>query len=61
MAWIKYAAYSTELVLTGSRELLSHPQVAWAAQRISDLLAVKGSASRRDLVSTADVQVDIVE
>ena len=50
MAWVRYAADSAVFVLAGSAGLPSHPQVAWAAQRISAFLAVRGPASRRDLV-----------
>lgn len=49
-AWIRYATDSASFVLAGSEGLPSHPQIAWAAQRISAFLAAKGSASRRDLV-----------
>lgn len=50
MAWVRYATDSAGYVLAGSNGMPSQPQVAWAAERISAFLAVKGSASRRDLV-----------
>lgn len=48
--WVKYATDSAGFVLAGGEGLPSHPQVAWAAQRISAFLAVRGSASKRELV-----------
>lgn len=50
LAWVRYATDSVGFLLAGGKGSPSHPQVAWAAERISAFLAARGSASRRDLV-----------
>lgn len=50
MAWLRYATDSVGFILAGGTDAPLRPQVEWAAERISAFLAVRGSASRRDLV-----------
>jgi len=50
MAWIRYATDSARFVFANGSGGPSEPHIAWAAQRISEFLTVRGSASRRDLV-----------
>ncbi|MCV2419273.1 hypothetical protein LNV47_01580 [Paucibacter sp. DJ4R-1] len=48
--WIRCATDSVSFVFSGSAESPSATTVRWAAERIADFLAVRGSASREDLV-----------
>ncbi|MCV2362607.1 DUF3987 domain-containing protein [Paucibacter sp. DJ1R-11] len=48
--WIRYATDSVSFVFSGSAESPSATKVRWAAERIADFLAARGSASRKDLV-----------
>jgi hypothetical protein len=50
MAWIRYATDSACFVFASGSGEPSEPHVVWAAERISEFLTVRGSASRRDLV-----------
>lgn len=50
MAWIRYATDSACFIFAGALSNPSLLQVKWAAERISDFLAARGCASRRDLV-----------
>jgi len=50
MAWVRYATESALFVFTNPGSVPGSPRVAWAAERISEYLAIRGSASRRDLV-----------
>jgi putative DNA primase/helicase len=50
MAWIRYATESACFVFANRSGSPPAPHVVWAAQRISEFLTVRGSASRRDLL-----------
>ncbi|MDR7270659.1 putative DNA primase/helicase [Pelomonas saccharophila] len=50
MAWTRYATESACFVFTGKAASPAQLQMLWAAERISEFLAARGSASRRDLV-----------
>ena len=49
-AWIRYFTDSVFFVFAGGRPQATPPQIVWAARRIADFLARRGSASRRDLL-----------
>jgi putative DNA primase/helicase len=50
MAWIRYATDSVNFVFSAEPEGPPQHKIRWAAGRIADFLASRGSASRRDLV-----------
>jgi hypothetical protein len=49
-AWVRYVTDSALFVFSSERDCGLQPRVQWAAERISEFLTNRGSASRRDLM-----------
>jgi putative DNA primase/helicase len=50
MAWVRYATDSVMYVFSSKAGMHDNARVTWAAERINEFLATRGSASRRDLL-----------